>query len=110
MDQISKARGIKYFHFLQPNQYIPNSKPINSEESKIAIDTTAHWQKPVLAGYPFLIKKGAELKLKGVRFYDLTQIFKDKSQTLYLDNCCHLNLEANQHLGKEIGQIIIDNL
>lgn len=110
MNQICKARGIKYFHFLQPNQYVPNSKQMSAAEKQIAIDKSTHWEIPVLNGYPLLIKKGQALKAQGVNFFDLTEIFKKHEQILYNDNCCHLNLEGNQILGREIGQIIIDNI
>ncbi len=110
MHQLCLANEIKYFHFLQPNQYVPNSKPIGVEEKKVAIDKSAHWEKPVLNGYPMLIEKGKKLKDMGVYFFDLTMIFNEDSDHLYNDNCCHFNVLGNQKIGSKIGELILDNL
>ena len=106
MHQLCLANKIKYFHFLQPNQYVPNSKPMGEVEKKVAIDKSAHWEKPVLNGYPMLVQKGEELKKRGVRFFDLTMIFNKDSDHLYNDNCCHFNSLGNQKVGSKIGELI----
>ena len=37
MNALCKAYGIDYFHFLQPNQYDPNSKLLTTKEKKICV-------------------------------------------------------------------------
>jgi hypothetical protein len=37
MNALSDVAGIKYYHFLQPNQYVKDSKPMTEQERKIAI-------------------------------------------------------------------------
>ena len=44
--------------------------------------------------YPELRAVGAELKDRGVAFYDLTEIFRDIETTVYSDACCHLSEEG----------------
>ena len=42
-------------------------------------------------GYPLLLRNGRKLKEQGVRFFDLTGIFKDHPEPIYVDSCCHSN-------------------
>lgn len=37
LDRLSRANGIQYFHFLQPNQYVAGSKPMAAEEKAVAL-------------------------------------------------------------------------
>jgi hypothetical protein len=107
MHRLAESNGIAYFHFLQPNQYVPNSKILSQEEMQ-------KYYKPkragrgIISGYPLLQANGDELKKNGVNYYDLTMIFNDVNETLYSDTCCHLNKKGNDLLAKHIGQIIYE--
>ena len=67
MAHLSKANGIRYFHFLQPNQYVEGSKPMGSEERAIAIKETVR-SEVAKKGYDRLISEGQKLKPKECRF------------------------------------------
>src|SRR5262249_49097951 len=75
MKRLCDANGIRYFHFLQPNQYLVDTKPMNEEERHVAYREDQPYRAGVVGGYPFLRKKGKELSAQGVQFFDLTQIF-----------------------------------
>jgi hypothetical protein len=90
MAQLSEANGIRYFHFLQPNQYVEDSKPMGSEELSIAIKETVR-SEVAKRGYGQLISEGQKLKAQGVPFFDLTTIFENIEEPTYADSCCHLN-------------------
>ena len=47
--------------------------------------------RAVPIGYPLLQRRGSELREAGVRFHDLTMMFKDVEEPVYSDSCCHLN-------------------
>ena len=104
------ANGIRYFHFLQPNQYVPDSKPLGEAEKKIAIWPGSAYETGVHLGYPKLLAAGAGLRGRGVEFYDLTRIFATDPNPIYIDGCCHVSPEANQRLGHEIGRIVRKSL
>ncbi|MFP8880969.1 MAG: hypothetical protein VCE43_16740 [Myxococcota bacterium] len=106
MHQLAEANGIEYYHFLQPNQYVPGSKPLHEQERRLAWSENSLYRKAVERGYPLLIAKGLELQQRGVAYTDLTQIFRENDSFLYVDVCCHLNADGNQLLGERIGQII----
>lgn len=95
MHTVANANHIRYYHFLQPNQYVENSKPMSGEERKAAFLEGASKVHPYAnaarSGYPYLIAQGALLKRSGVPFHDLTMMFKDNSEVLYRDACCHFN-------------------
>lgn len=109
MHRICTTNNIKYYHFLQPNQYVPNSKIMSKEELRQAYSQKSPYGTAVIQGYPYLIKAGAGLSEEGVYFFDLTMIFKDKVETLYVDDMCHLNRRGNEILGEIMGRIIIEN-
>jgi hypothetical protein len=91
MSRLCAANGIRYYHFLQPNQYVPGSKPLSAEERKSAFDPDHPYAKAVVAGYPLLIAAGRQLAAEGVHYADLTGLFKGHRETLYFDDCCHFN-------------------
>lgn len=91
MAAVCDAMGIKYLHFLQPNQYVRGSKPMGAEEREAAILEHHPYQEGVEVGYPYLINEGAWLRERGVNFHDLTMMFADNDDVLYRDKCCHLN-------------------
>ncbi len=111
MNKVSLGNNIKYFHFLQPNQYVPNSKPLSDEEKTLAYstDTSVGYLHSVTKGYPLLIEKGKELVKQNLNFVDLTNIFFDSNQTYYTDPCCHLNQAGYERVAEKIAQTIIEN-
>jgi len=105
-----QANGIQYFHFLQPNQYVKNSKTLTAWERRHAIgQITALARKGVENGYPSLIRAGRNLKDGGLPFFDLTNIFKSETETIYKDNCCHVNEKGNEILATEIARTVAAN-
>jgi hypothetical protein len=96
MDAICDRLGLHYLHFLQPNQYVPDSKPFTEEEQAVAFDENFVGVDRIPLGYPRLLARGSELRDQGVRFVDLTAMFANEPRTVYSDFCCHVNaLGAN---------------
>jgi hypothetical protein len=108
LSRLCKANGIRYFHFLQPNQYIVGSKPMGKEEARVAIkkDTTQSYGPAAALGYPFLQEAGPRLRRAGVSFTDLTRIFANHPEPLYVDDCCHVDKHGNELLAEAIGQVV----
>jgi hypothetical protein len=107
MAETCRAKGIPYFHFLQPNQYVAGSKPMGAAERKIAFDPDHPYKPPVERGYPLLIEAGKGLAASGVRFHDLTRIFAAIEEPLYFDGCCHVNARGSQIMAREIAARIL---
>lgn len=91
MQALCEAHGIRYYHFLQPNQYLEGSKPMTAGERRIAINETQAYRLGAVHGYPMLREAGRGLIERGVAFTDLTMIFEGDKQVRYADDCCHLN-------------------
>lgn len=106
LDELCRARGIRYYHFLQPNQYVPGSKPLTDEERATAFAEDSQYREPVRAGYPALRAAGRRLQASEVRFADLTMLFASREETLYIDSCCHLNQLGNELLAREMARVI----
>ena len=103
---LCRANGIEYFHFLQPNQYLPGSKPLGTLERRVAIDPDSPYAAAIAGGYPQLRAAGSRLAATGVRFADLTQLFSGVEAPLYEDSCCHLNPAGNRRLAEAIADRI----
>jgi len=103
---LCQTNHITYFHFLQPNQYVADSKNMTAEEMKIALRDDQPYRKGAEHGYPILIEEGKILRQQGVNYYDLTMVFKDTTIPVYRDDCCHLNQEGYDIVAKVIGAII----
>jgi hypothetical protein len=106
MHRLAAAHAIPYFHFLQPNQYVPDSKPLTPREREAAYLEGHAYQRSVVAGYPRLLEEGAQLRARGVRFFDLTRIFAGHTESLYVDPCCHFGNDGDVILGDAIGSAI----
>ncbi len=103
---LCKSHHIRYFHFLQPNQYVPDSKRLSFKEKKTAYNHDHPYRDGVKNGYPELRKRGAVLIQNNVRFCDLTDIFTDNDATLYKDTCCHLNEQGYQLIVEKMCEYI----
>ena len=117
MHLVCEGNDIIYLHFLQPNQYVPDSKPFSEEERKIALvedkgDDTSPWEadyaKAVGKSYPMLRERGRRLIENGVHFTDLTQIYADEKRIVYRDSCCHANDLGYDLIAKAIADEIIE--
>ena len=110
LSRLAAAAGADYYHFLQPNQYIPDAKPLSPEEqrnfyvpSMLPFTDYAHT-------YPLLQQLGSDLQQHGINYFDLTQIFNAHPETLYSDGCCHLNRRGYELLAAAIVQRLAPTL
>ena len=110
MHKLSLANQIEYFHFLQPNQYVRGSKILTEDERKVAYSESHPYKKGVEKGYPRLVEAGKRLKDRGVRFYDLSMLFEDNDEGLYVDSCCHLNARGYEIVAGRIGEALYEAL
>ena len=107
ISQLSKLYGFEYYHFIQPNQYLKNSKPLSEEELVIF----GKGGSPLIEKwYPALKSKVEKLKRSGVNIYDATMIFEGEPRTLYTDTCCHFNSLGNEILSNFIYSSIVNHL
>ena len=107
MDAICDRFGITYLHLLQPNQYMPDSKQLTDEELRIAYDENFVGFGRVPHGFPMLVRRGAELRAKGVHFVDLTGIFENEPRSVYSDICCHVNELGADLIAERTAQEIL---
>ncbi len=104
--RLAELAGAEYYHFLQPNQYVPGSKPLSPEERELAWSAGAPEKPLVEQGYPLLRAFNRDLQESGINYFDLTGIFADHSETLYKDTCCHLNERGNELLAAEMVRLL----
>lgn len=106
MHALCVAQGTPYHHFLQPNQYVPGSKPMGPSEIDLAVRRGSLWERQVLAGYPLLQRSGAELARDGIAFHDATAVFASTPEPVYSDDCCHIDEHGSTLLAKAITAAI----
>jgi hypothetical protein len=108
LNRLCSDKGMRYYRFLQPNQYLPGSKPISEAEKHVAIQVDHPYRQGVEMGYPLLIRNGRALKEQGIPFYDLTGIFGDHPEAIYIDSCCHSNQVGLDLMAQAIAHAILD--
>ena len=107
MHQAASARGIRYLHFLQPNQYLEGSKPMGAGERSVAIQAKGYANgRHAAAAYPLLVEHGRQLAERGVAFHDLTMLFAAVDEPVYVDRCCHLNTLGRTLLTRAVAAAI----
>ena len=106
MRQLASARGIPYLHFLQPNQYVAGSKNFTGQEKTVALNPYSPYKPWVERGYPLLAEAGKRLRKEGVDFHDLSAIFKRIPETVYKDDCCHVNAQGNDLMAEAVATAI----
>ena len=104
--RLAAMTGADYYHFLQPNQYVPDSKPLSPEERESAYDPLMSDKRSVEKGYPLLRAFNRDLQNQGIDYFDLTGIFAAHPETLYKDTCCHLNARGNELLAAEMVRLL----
>ena len=106
MWQLGKAAGFDYYHFLQPNQWVSGSKTLSRWEETNATNLVSEYGKAAVAAYPALIEAGPRIAEAGAAYMDLTPIYRDVEQTLYIDNCCHVNALGSRIMARAIVERI----
>ena len=105
---LAMRHGAEYYHFLQPNQYFPDTKPLTEEELVKAFKQRSSWRQHAHRAYPLLTEYGHRLREQGVEFSDLSGIYAHNRETLYIDDCCHLNDRGNELLADAMLRRIIE--
>jgi hypothetical protein len=105
--QLLACHGGLYAHFLQPNQYLPGTKPLTDRERARAYLPDHPYRMHVVKGYPLLREAGAELARRGVHFVDLTQLFAGSREEIYSDTCCHFTLRGYERIARETARQIL---
>ena len=107
MRDLSTARGVPYFHFLQPNQYY-TTRVFGDVEAAVALNEESPYRRSVELGYPAL-EAAAQSRLRGagIRFFDATHVFDREPAPVYMDDCCHYTLVGNQLLADFIAASIL---
>jgi hypothetical protein len=106
LHRVAKGGGFLYFNFLQPSQYMPETKTFHEIELHSAYVKDSTPDVDIPEGYPLLINLGKELTKNGVYFFDLTNIFKSVNDAMYADICCHLTTPGNNIMAENIAEHI----
>jgi len=103
--QILSANAVRPYFFLQPNQYVEDSKTFSADEREDALGYGD--ASEVTARYRLLQEMIAELQKDGIAAYDLTAIYESVRETIYIDSCCHVNERGNRIIAENIAAAII---
>ncbi len=103
---LCRAHRIRYFHFLQPNQYVEGSKPLSAEEREKCLQADHPYRPGIVAGHSLLVEAGRRLAADGESFHDLTAVFAEVHETLYIDTCCHFNRRGNELVADAMAAVL----
>lgn len=89
-DRLARAWGVRARFFVQPNQYASTDKPLTAEERACCVRPG-----PVNSGvaerYDALDAEVARLRAEGVAVWSLRGVFAGVRETVWRDDCCHVN-------------------
>ncbi len=110
MHDMLAARGVGYFHFLQPNQY-HTVRAFGEAEATVALSGESPFRDGVERGYPFLVMASEALSgmSGGGYVFNGTGIFDDEPSPVYWDNCCHYTLRGNEMLADFMARSILNS-
>jgi hypothetical protein len=108
LDNLCRANGIRYYHFLQPNLFVSESKPLTAAEAHMARHRDDMYRPGVLGVHPLLAAAGRVLQARGERFTDLTAMFTGHPEPVFVD-ICHLNQAGNDILADRIADAILSS-
>jgi hypothetical protein len=107
MSALLAARGVPYFHVLQPNQYF-TTRIFSAAEAKIARSDASPFKGSIEKGYPMLVAESDAGALKRtVNFSSAVSVFDRELSPVYIDDCCHYTLKGNQLLADFIAGRIL---
>lgn len=110
MHSACAANGIRYLHVLQPNQYLPGSKPLSQHEKKYFFAHNESSAALIPVVYPLMREAGKNLRQRGVHFIDATQLFQSETETIYADYFCHYNKRGSELLAAKISEAITESI
>ncbi len=103
---IARAKGIPLFHFLQPNQYVRGSKPYSELERARYLARGEDWMDFVTPRYADLDAVMERLRASGQNAVSLRAAFRETRETVYADDCCHVNALGRRLLADRILEAI----
>lgn len=105
-DAVGRAGQVPTLFVIQPNQYVPNSKPLSDVEKRDFL-TSENLPQIISDWYPRIRALYGELGSEGIFTVDLTEVFSDTRETTYADECCHLNALGRRIVTDRIFESII---
>jgi hypothetical protein len=106
---IATKQNKSFFEFIQPNFHVEGSKPLSEEERRLAAISPLPYSN-VTPMYARLEKMVSTLHAEGIQAHSMVQLFHDRPETLYIDNCCHLNDRGLTLLMNAIADRVLANL
>ena len=103
MQALCAGLGIDYFHFLQPSQYVPGSKPMSEVEASVALAADGPWSEAVVHGYPLLLEEAVLVRRAGVHFADLSMVLQGDRAPYYSDSYCGLSPKGVEVVAAHMG-------
>jgi hypothetical protein len=82
--------------FIQPIPHVPLGKILTDEEKELLKVQPPGDQQRRQRQYTYLLEAAENFRKNGAAVFDLTGIFRNVHETVYKDDCCHLN-----QLGRE---------
>ena len=83
---------------------------MGADEQAVAIRGGEAFAPHAMRGYRFLRERGAELAARGVHFHDLTQLFAETAEPIYIDNIGHLGRKGNEMMAAAMAARIATDL
>ena len=103
LHDLGRTRGFAYVHVLQPTLYVNDPEPVPLETRREHV-----FAEDVRSGYPRLRSRGQRMVRDGLRFVDLTELFSNSGEPVFLDRQCHLTARGEELVAQRIGEALVE--
>ena len=107
---VARKFSVPLISFIQPTQYLPDSKIFSEEERKVAILDDVATLSKLATKWNLLGESIGEIKKSGANIVDLRKVFAGVSEPIFVDTCCHVNRRGNEILSKIVLEKIREQL
>lgn len=104
--RLARSYGKTAYFFVQPTQYLDSSKTFTDHEEEIAITKDRKHRRYVRRSFTLLLQAAQSLQKEGLPLYDLTRMFGETREQVFIDDCCHLNDHGNRMVAKEVMTVL----
>jgi len=109
LHRLCQSAGSKFLLCLQPNLFDRDGKPLTLEESEM-VRSGSVYQPWVVQNFPHFALRGKQLRDEGISFFDLRSLYREVTDAVYRDDCCHFTKSGNDLLADKIASLIAAEL
>jgi hypothetical protein len=105
--QVARMEHKRVIFFLQPSPTVDPAKPFTPAEEQLGLGENPFLMKLHTDRFRTLQERARELRRKGLQIFDISDVFAETQETVYVDGCCHVNQLGNELIARRIIEALV---